>query len=389
MARTRYQGPAFLSHGFRPFFLGAGLAGLFLVPAWLHLFVTGADLPGHLSTLDWHRHEMIFGYLGAVVTGFLLTAIPNWTGRLPISGRPLLCLFLLWLAGRLVLFAPVPLLWAAGIDSLFPVLVAAVAAREVISGRNWRNLPVCLMAGLFAVGNIAFHAGLLTGHGTDTAVRLSLAVLTMLIAFVGGRIVPSFTTNWLIKNGSAVRPTPFGAYDKLVLAVTAVALVVWSGWPDTVPTAWLLMAAAVLHLIRLGRWGGLAARDNMLVLVLHVAYLWLPVGLALLATANFVPGLVPGQSAGLHALTAGLMGMMTLAVMTRATLGHTGRDLAAGLSGSLLYASLFVAAACRVAAPLTDHYQPLLMASGLLWCVAFLIFIARFGRMMLLPRAGA
>lgn len=389
MARRQYHGPAFLSHGFRPFFLLAGLAGCLLVPGWLYLFFHGGALPSGMDALDWHIHEMIFGYLAAVIAGFLLTAIPNWTGRLPISGTPLVCLVLLWLVGRVLMLAPVPDLVRAGGDSLFLVIMTLVAAREVKAGKNWRNVPVCLLVGLFALGNLAFHGERFGMLDSDVAVRAALSVISVLIALIGGRIVPSFTTNWLIKSGAEARPVPFNGFDKAVLALTVLALAFWTAVPDGMPTGVMLILAGVLQLVRLARWRGWVPWRNALVLVLHVAYLWLPVGLILVGLSATAPGVVPAPSAGIHALTAGLMGMMTVAVMTRATLGHTGRELAAGALGFWLYAILFTAALLRVMASLVPaFYANGIMISGALWSLAFLIFVACYGAMMLAPRVG-
>lgn len=388
MKRRQYKGPAILSHGFRPFFLAAGVSGIFLVPAWLFIFISGGELRSGISPLDWHIHEMIFGYLAAVVAGFLLTAIPNWTGRLPIAGRPLLLLFLLWLLGRLLMSAPVvPALAAAG-DSLFLFVMAAVAAREVKAGKNWRNLPVCVLVSVLALCNIVFHLERMNLFATDLSVRAALSVLILLISLIGGRIVPSFTTNWLIKTGAPGRPAPFGSFDKYSLLLTGITLAAWTVYPYTVWTGWLLLAAAILQLWRLLRWRGWLAWPNILVLVLHGAYIWLPVGLALLALNLLQPELVIGPSAGIHALTAGLMGMMTIAVMTRAILGHTGRELTAGPEGTIIYLFLFAAAGCRVTSAFWIEFsQGLLISSAVFWCLAFVVFVFHFGAMMLKPRA--
>lgn len=389
MARRQYDGPAFLSHGFRPFFLMAGLAGFLLVPGWLYLFFHGGLLPSGIDALDWHIHEMVFGYLSAVITGFLLTAIPNWTGRLPISGMPLVCLVLLWLLGRALMLVPVPDMVRAVGDSLFLIIMALVSAREVKAGKNWRNVPVCLLVGLFAIGNITFHGERLGVFDSDVAVRAALSVISVLIALIGGRIVPSFTTNWLIKAEATARPAPFNSFDKAVLALTVLALVFWSAAPDGVLTGALLMLAGALQFARLVRWKGWVPWRNALVLVLHLAYLWLPVGLVLLGLSITMPDIVAVPSAGIHALTAGLMGMMTVAVMTRATLGHTGRDLAAGAVGFWLYSVLFAAAAIRVVASLVqDFYTDGIMISGGLWSIGFLIFVVHYGAMTLAPRVA-
>lgn len=389
MPAKRYQGPAFLSFGFRPFFLFGALSAALLVPAWLYAFTHGSDFLGAADPLRWHVHEMLFGYLAAVITGFLLTAIPNWTGRLPIAGMPLLFLTLLWLAGRLMPFMVVEGTVAAIVDGVFLPCVAFAAAREVIAGKNWRNLPVCLMISLLALANVAYHLetlGIFTG---DYATRAAIALVVMLNALIGGRIVPSFTTNWLIKSGRVERPVPLNEFDKLLLLATVAILLLWIALPDSKPVGGLLLAAGFGHLFRLARWKGWATLSSAIVVVLHLAYLWLPIGLALLGLDMLTGGQIT-PSAGIHALTAGLMGLMPLAVMSRATLGHTGRDLRAGTYGALMYGAVLLAAMLRVGAAITpEAYQWLLSGSGLFWVLGFLMFVLRHGIMLIKPRAQA
>jgi len=387
MSAKRYQGPAFLSFGFRPFFLLAALSAAIMVPIWLFLFAHGGDIASGIGPLRWHIHEMLFGYLAAVITGFLLTAIPNWTGRLPISGMPLLMLALAWLLGRIAMVAPVMPGAAATVDSIFLLAVAGLVSREVIAGRNWRNAPVCLIISLLAVSNIAFHIETLGLFSGDYAVRAALALIVMLNALIGGRIVPSFTTNWLIKSGKAARPVPFNQFDKILLLATAATLVLWVVGPQSMVAGMFLVMVAVGHLVRLARWKGWATVSSAIVLVLHAAYLWMPVGLALLGLDTLLPDAGITPSAGIHALTAGLMGLMPLAVMSRATLGHTGRDLAAGRFGAGMYLAVFMAAVFRVLAPLVpETYDILLSVAGVLWCVAFLMFSVKYGKMLIAPR---
>ncbi|GHF13325.1 short-chain dehydrogenase [Kordiimonas sediminis] len=387
MGTKTYTGPAILSFGFRPFFLLASLFAAGLVPFWVYMFIRGGDTAGPYTPLDWHVHEMIFGYLAAVITGFLLTAIPNWTGRLPVRGGPLLILVLLWLAGRAAMITPLPYMLAAWLDSLFLLAVAGVCIREIMAGKNWRNAPVSVIISLLAAANIAFHLEATGILGTNLAGTAAVALIVMLNALIGGRIVPSFTTNWLIKAGHKARPVPFNLYDKILLAVTALSLLAWILLPDTVMSGTLLLLAAIGHLVRLWRWKGWTTGTSAIVLVLHVAYLWLPLGLGLLGIGMILPDLAVPPTSGIHALTAGLMGMMPLAVMSRATLGHTGRPLAAGISGTAMYICAFAAAATRTLAPiLVDHYQALLVISAILWCATFLLFVGIFGRMLWRPR---
>ena len=382
--RRAYAGPALFSFGFRPFFLGATLFGGLAMPLWLWAFAHGGGLGAGGDALTWHAHEMIFGFIAAVIAGFLLTAVPNWTGRSPVMGLPLALLFGLWLAGRGAMLLPAPGLAGRTVDMLFLVALALAIWREVVAGRNWRNLPVCLMLTLFAAANMAWHAealGLvsaLPGFGK----RLALAVVTMLMCFIGGRIIPSFTTNWMKKAQLRPEPAPFGRFDVVVLAATALALTGWLVWPEAAATGAALALTAALHLIRLGRWQGWRTAAEPLVLILHIAYGWIVVALAVLATAVFVPELFAGASA-LHALTAGAIGQLTLAVMTRAALGHVGRPLTADRATVVIYALVFCGAALRLVLPFTAiGYVLGSSIAGSVWAAGLLLFVIHYGPLL-------
>jgi uncharacterized protein involved in response to NO len=378
-------GPALLRQGFRPFFLFAGIwapLGLLLTFARLQGWIA---VPSAFDPVAWHFHELLYGYVAAAITGFLLTAIPNWTGRLPLHGAPLLALASLWLAGRLAM-ASSGLIGgglAAAIDVAFLVALVALVLREIVSGGNWRNLPVAVIVGLFALSNVVVHAealGWLPDGGFGK--RLGIAVVIALISLIGGRITPSFTRNWLVKQKADALPAQFGMPDKLALALTLAALLAWIAAPDTTVGAILLAAAAMAGVLRLARWQGPATRSEPLLLVLHVGYLWIPVGLALLALSHWLPTLT--ETGALHALTIGAMGTMTLAVMSRATLGHTGRELVAGPGLTAAFALISLAALSRVVAVVwVGAAQPLLILTAASWIGAYLCFLAVCGPMVL------
>jgi uncharacterized protein involved in response to NO len=387
-ARRAYGGPAILGLGFRPFFLGAGLWSAGAVALWLARLAGLPALPSAFDPVAWHAHEMLFGFVAAVIAGFLLTAIPNWTGRLPVHGWRLGLLFALWCAGRIAvgysaLIGPAP---AAALDLAFPVTLCGVVLREIAAGGNWRNLPIAAIVALLAASNLLVHLEALTLAPTARlGLRLGVADVAVLITLVGGRIVPSFTRNWLAKRGAAALPGPFGRLDRLAILAAAAAGLAWTLAPDATATAALALLAAATGGARLSGWRGHRTLSEPLVWVLHLGYGWLVVGFALLGASILVPTL--DQTAALHALTAGAMGTTTLAVMTRATLGHTGRALSAGPGTTAIYTLVGVAALARVLTPLAPIDATLLLGlSGLGWIGAFGLFVVLYGPLLARPR---
>jgi uncharacterized protein involved in response to NO len=244
-----------LSYGFRPFFLlGSNYAGL-AVLIWLPVFYGELSLHSAFAPRDWHVHEMLYGYLPAVITGFLFTAIPNWTGRLPIQGKPLLALVLVWAAGRVGVTVSADVGWvtAAAIDVGFLALIVAAAAREILAGKNWRNLKVVGLVGLLLAGNAAFHLEAHFNGAADYGVRIGIAVVVLLIAVIGGRIIPSFTRNWLARKNPGRLPSPFGTFDMAVVGANAAALSAWVFVQDGPLVGTALGLAGLLNLLRLGR----------------------------------------------------------------------------------------------------------------------------------------
>jgi uncharacterized protein involved in response to NO len=384
--RLKYTGPALFSYGFRPFFLGAAVWSVVCIVLWLPQFMGELALRSAYPPLDWHIHEMLFGYVAAVIGGFLLTAIPNWTGRLPISGVPLMALATLWLAGRIaILFSSyLGIAVAAAIDIAYLATLAAVAAREIIAGRNWRNLRVLVLVGILIFGNIVFHAEVYLYGGAEYGIRIGIAAVVLLISLVGGRIVPSFTHNWLARQDTGRRPVPFSRFDVVTIAVSALALTLWVALPLSVSTGIVMIAAAVMQIVRLIRWAGDRTTADRLVLVLHIGYAFLPIGFALLGTSILEPMIVPA-SAAIHAWTVGAIGLMTLAVMTRATLGHTGQPLRAGIGTQAIYLLAAFSAVVRIVAGFNGSLL-LIEAAGAAWVAAFGGFILLYGPLLLRQR---
>jgi uncharacterized protein involved in response to NO len=387
MAKLRaYRGPALFAYGFRPFFLFAAIYAGLIVPLWLAVFAGKVSLPTAFAPRDWHVHEMLFGYVGAVIAGFLLTAVPNWTGRLPIQGLPLAVLFSTWLAGRFAVSLSGEIGWLAALalDSLFLLLLAAAAAREIVAGRKWSNLKVVGIVSLLAVVNVAFHVEAHLEGLSEYSTRAGIAVVVALVGVIGGRIVPSFTRNWLARRVEGRMPIPFGRFDAVAMGTSAIALLVWIATPTGRVVAVALCLASVLQLVRLARWAGDRTFPDRLVLILHVAYAFVPLGYFL--TALSALDLV-APSAGVHAWTGGAIGTMTLAVMTRASLGHTGRPLSASRATQAIYLAVVGAAVARVCASLEpSHADVLLPIAGVAWTVAFLGFAAAYGPLLVSAR---
>ena len=259
IARLRsFAGPAILSYGFRPFFLfGAFYSGLALL-LWLPMFEGRFELATGFSPIDWHIHEMLYGYVAAIVTGFLLTAIPNWTGRLPLNGAPLLVLVLVWAAGRFaVAYSGVIGWWpAALVDNAFLLVVLAAAGREIIAGKSWRILRVLGIVAVFALANVAFHVEAHVEGTAPYSQRLGLSAVILPVILIGGRITPSFTRNWLARENPGRLPAPFDQFDALSIAAGGLALAVWIVAPDARVTGFLLIAVGLLQAPRLVRWAG-------------------------------------------------------------------------------------------------------------------------------------
>jgi len=382
-----FSGPALLSYGFRPFFLfGAVYAGLGIL-IWLPMFFGEMAMPTAFSPLVWHIHEMLYGYLPAVITGFLLTAVPNWTGRLPLQGGSLAGLVTVWIAGRIAVCvsAVIGPLASAAVDVLFLLLVAAATGREVFAGRKWHNLPPIFIVLIFLAGNVLFHIEDYAAGKAEFSTRLGTAAAIALISLIGGRVVPSFTRNWLARENPGRLPVPFGRFDQAVVAVSVLAMVSWVASPAWIGTAAVMLLAAAAQTIRLARWAGDRTWRDRLVLILHIGYAFVPLGFAMLAANILLPQVI-SISAGIHAWTVGAIGTMTLAIMTRASLGHTGHTLAAGPLTHAIYAAVVIAAVLRVAAALLPDAMTLLLhAAAAAWIAAFWMFAAGYGPLLMRP----
>jgi len=383
------KSPAILRGGFRPFFLGAAGSAFTGLAVWLAFLFALVPADFVADPLAWHRHEMVFGFVGAAIAGFALTAVPNWTGRLPIAGKPLAALFGLWLSGRLLpLYLSAESVLPAILDGGFYILLAAVLGREILQSRN-RNLPIVIIIAIFGIA--AFTDRLVIAEivrASTIGWQGGLALATALIALIGGRIVPSFTRNWLaglgMRESLPIQPNRF---DHSVVVLTVVGLIAWIGPTNSAVTGVLLLGAGIANLVRLVRWRGWRCVSNPLLLVLHLGYLWLAIGVMMLGLSHWA--IIPEQAA-VHALSVGAMATMILAVMSRASLGHTGRPLVANRLITMAFVSITIAAAARVMASLAvGDPQIMLALAGLGWLVAFALFLVVFTPILCSPRADA
>ncbi|SFU20975.1 NnrS family protein [Sedimentitalea nanhaiensis] len=362
---------------YRLFFPAAGAFAATAIVVWL-LIWSGVDLAMPFDGLRWHRHEMLFGYLGLALGGFLLTAVPNWTNRPALTGGPLVGLFALWVLGRFG-FALLPGGGLqAGFALAYPLSLAAIVSREIWIAGNRRNLPVAGMVWLFALADALFLAGF-----QDLASRLGFGLALVLITLVGGRVTPTFGRNWLKARGSGVEIPAFGLIDKVAIVAAVLAAAVWIVFPDHKIGLVTAATASVAVALRLLRWKFWAVTREPLLLALHLGYAWVAVSFALLAVS--VLGVAEPVQV-VHAIGAGAVGGMTLIVMMRAILGHANRPIRGNGVDVVLLAAVHLGAVLRVLAPTAVDQTMLIDLSGGLWTLGFALFALRYGRIAVLPR---
>jgi uncharacterized protein involved in response to NO len=376
---------------FRPLFLLAGLQAIIGVVWWLSSMIHGLWAPQLGTTALWHGHEMIFAFGGAALGGFLLTAIANWTGRPPLQGRPIILLTLCWLAGRvaMVYAANINLAVLLVAELAYFVVLVALAARELIAGKNRRNLKLLAVIAILAVIDALFVLAAKDGIQLDAEIfpRAGIFIFLVLIALIGGRIIPGFTRNWLIRAGKLpgmAEPVSFNRFDALCMGtLIASAILAFTPWQQGAGI--VLMVTAVLHYARLGRWRGIHTTREPLVIMLHAAYFWLPTSLLLMGFALLRPDLYSLNDA-LHAGGAGAMACMIMAVGGRAALGHTGRTLAAGKVFTIGFSLIWLATALRLIAPVAGNaYLTVLAAATLCWVGGWLLFVLRYAPILIGP----
>jgi uncharacterized protein involved in response to NO len=378
-----------LASGFRLAFLLAGIAAVLLIPAWVAILVYGAPFGSGWPPTLWHAHEMLFGFIAAAVAGFLLTAVPSWTGQRGFGGAPLVVLGALWLCARVLnaTSAAWPAALVLVVDVAFLLALAALFAPPLLRERN-RNTPMLLVLTLLAACNVAFHRALGRHDppAASHALLMGIDIALLLVTIVGGRIIPAFTATALREAGSTQRVRTHPVFGHAAIAIMVAVGLVDLCWPGSRGAAVLAAIAALVQALRLLQWRSLATFAEPMVWVLHAAYAWLPLGLALKCVA--LQWGLAASAFWLHALTVGVLATMILGVMTRVALSHTGRPMQVGALTTAAYTLLLLAGLTRVfglALPGID-YASVIVLSATFWSAAFALFLTVYGPMLWLPR---
>lgn len=372
---------ALFALGFRPFYLLAALFAAVAVPAWVAELAGHGWPAGYLDGLAWHQHEMVFGFVLAVIAGFLLTAARVWTGVSTPTGLPLALLAAHWIAAR-VLMLTGPGWLGALVDGAFPFVLAAVLARPIVAARNTRNYFIPALLVVLGLADVCFHLSTLglIELPASISVQGALYLIVILLIVMAGRVVPSFTASALPQAKLRRSATLDRAALALSILAFACALTGLAGWLSAAPA----FAAAGLHAARQAGWAPLATRGRPILWILHLSHAWIPVGFVLLGLAAF--GLATGTAA-LHAFAVGAISGTIVGMITRTALGHTGRPLVAGGVETLAYVLVLAAALLRVAAALIPAaYLPLVVASAALWSAAFAIYFVAYAPRLVRPR---
>lgn len=373
----------FWGRGFRPFFMAGSLYAIFSILIWTGFYAGHVAPPAIFADpVTWHAHEMIYGFVMAIVAGFLLTAVANWTGGAPVRQIQLIVLCGLWLAGRVVMNVGGLPAWAlfAGELSFIPALALSLSL-PLLKSWNTRNFIFLGLLTVLLICDIAFLS-------TQSRMPLYIALLLvlMMISLIGGRVIPSFTVAALRQKGLNVRIHDQYTLDKIaLLSLAAVAGALLFSGPASIVFAAACFISALIHFLRMRRYHTVLAFKDPMLWILHLGYGWLGAGLLLAGLSVFGIGIFP---AALHAITVGSIGSMTLGMMCRVTLGHTGRNLAATRLTTFSFLLMQLAAVLRVFGPiiLPEHYTVWVIASGLLWSGCFALYFMAYAPMLWLPR---
>lgn len=361
---------AIAGKGFRPFFFAASVFAILIVPAWL-LVLNGKLAPSHyLEPVAWHAHEMVFGYSIAVIAGFLLTAVANWTQRETLTGTPLIALAKLWALGRFAMFFSgiLPPGLVAAVDIAFLPILGFVLARPLIASQNRRNFVMLGVLGVLTAANVAVHLEALGLAGPGIArhaIRVAVDVIVFLMLVIAGRVVPMFTRNTTNVASIASNPT----LEKLTVATAILFIGLDIARPESREASVMAGVLAAVSLARAARWGTRHTLRHPMLWVLHLGYLWIPAGLALRVFSS---------GAAMHALTVGAIGALTVGMMARVTLGHTGRKIEASKVTIASFVAIAIAAVARS--------QYALVVAGVFWTLAFALYLSTYTPYLFRPR---
>lgn len=380
---------ALFNYGFRPFFLLAGLYAVIAMLIWLTVYMTGIWPIGTATSYLWHAHEMLFGFVSAAIAGFLLTAVPSWTGQHGFSGWPLIVLVMIWLLGRLVLpfYGQLPAVLIAFVDLAFFPVLGLMLIPSLLRGKS-RNLVFLLFLLFLFSANLIFHIALVQNNVAFASYGLlfGINIVLLIISIIGGRIVPAFTLSAIRRTDDTFVIMPFPALDRIAIASILIVLIIDLLWPYSTAAGWLALIAALIHTVRLARWKTLRGLGEAIVWILHVGYAWVIIGLALKGIFLLTGAIF--SAAWLHAFTTGAFATMIMAVMTRAALGHTGRPLIAPPLIVVSYVLITLAAIVRVSGPsFPDVYLFSMSVSALFWIGAFVLFLVVYTPILIGPRA--
>ena len=369
-----YKGPVLFSAGHRPLFLLTALSGVFFIAAWVLAYLGMIEL-----SVAWHGHEMVFGFAGAAVSGFLMAAVPKWTSAPSFMGRQVVILSILWVLGRIGMLVAEhhpDFFFVAWVDMLFPAMITMMISKLIMGAKNKRNYVVPAILVIWTLTNVAWHF-----WDTTTAVRAGVYMIICVAALISGRIIPAFTQNALrMKFQQEIHcETPMWTHQAVLVLIISMALAELFELPAMI-TGGVAAIAAVVFLIRMLKWHTFKTLDNPIVWVLHLAYIWLPIGFTLKAVADLT-GILDANAA-LHGLTTGAIGMLILAVASRAALGHSGRPLVVSSTTIAAYIFTTLAAIVRVVA-LTPEW---ITISGVLWVIGFGLFAAVYAPILIKPR---
>jgi len=381
--------PVIFRLAFRPLFLGGTLFSIIAIGFWIFFWLQPFEWTPYGGHTWWHGHEMIFGFGTAIVAGFLLTAVANWTGIPGLRGKPLATLTIIWLLGRLLLAIDfgLPNGLIASVDIAYMLFVTIAMAYPVIRVKQWQNLMFVPILLLFTLLNASSHWAILNNEHLLAIqfLHATIMLFTLLIAVLGGRVIPAFTSN----TTDCRRKTPVKWLEVTSIASILIMIVIFCYGIAHFPPIFLFVIstiAAIVNFIRFSRWGIQHSFAEPLLWSLHLAYLFIPVGFAMLALNSI--GLMSNTSAALHSFTVGSIGGMILAMISRVSLGHTGRPLQINAFITLAYVSLLVAALVRAVIPawLPEFYTLGIAVSGVLWVLAFCIFVYFYGPILLKSR---